>query len=317
MTDRSRDALELIERDADARSDFAAAFTGDGDPVAALRELVRPDAAAEAARDERLARLRRLAFGRTETGEDEAAAAEARRELEAIAARERARRDGLDRAIAAALRHRAHPALDDTASAAARASAPVTRVDDPRIDDTAIDDIDDDTDDTYAGSARRSWLLPAAAGLVVGALAVAALAWAFRPEAGASEAPSPRPTSTGTSYFLGEPPASTAVPGDLAAAETWFDSVQTEDDLVGVGELRPEFDRDSVRLVHSSALARVWLAKRVDGKLCLETTESATLITSGTCATADDFTSRGLSVSSNVLTASWNGGQVRVVLARR
>ena len=311
MTDRSRDALELIERDADARSDFAAAFTGDGDPVAALRELVRPDAAAEAARDERLARLRRLAFGRTETGEDEAAAAEARRELEAIAAGERARRDGLDRAIAAALRHRAHPALDDTESAAARAAAPATRVDDPRIDDTDIDD------DTYAASARRSWLLPAAAGLVVGALAVAALAWAFRPEVGASEAPSPRPTSTGTSYFLGEPPASTAVPGDLAAAETWFDSVQTEDDLVGVGELRPEFDRDSVRLVHSSALARVWLAKRVDGKLCLETTESATLITSGTCATADDFTSRGLSVSSNVLTASWNGGQVRVVLARR
>jgi hypothetical protein len=299
MTDRAREALELIERDGDARADFAAAYTGGADAVRALRERVEPDAAAAAAHDERLARLRRLAFGRTETGEDEAAATEARRELEAIAAGERARRDSLDRAIAAALGRRAHPSsVPDTA---------------PEADTAEFDD----PDDLEPEKPRRSWLLPAATGLVVGALVVAVLAWAYRPGAEATDAPTARPTSTGTTYFLGDPPPSTAVPGDLAAAERWFDTAQTDDDLVGVGELRPEFDRDSVRLVHSSALARVWLAKRVDGKLCLETTESATLITSGTCATTDDFASRGLSVSSNVLTANWNGAQVRVVLARR
>lgn len=304
MSDRAREALELVEADADARAALVSHYAGDGDPVAALRELVHPDAAAAAALDAHLAQLRRLAFGRTETGEDEAAAAAARRQLEAIAAVERAHHDALDRAITAALVHRAHPltAAESTAQAAPDSPRPTT---------------DDDYDEPEPEQPRRPWLLPAAIGLVVGALAVAALAWAFQPRVDEGRAPTPRPTSTGTSYFLGDPPASTAEPGDLAAAERWFEPAQTDNDLVGVGDLRPEFDRDSVRLVHESALARVWVVKQTDGKLCLETTETVSQVTSGTCSTADDFSSRGISVSSDVLTATWNGGQLRVVLARR
>ena len=313
MIDLARQALELVVCDSDARAAFVAAYTGDGDAVAALRESVEPDAAAAEARDAELARLRRLAFGRTETHEDETVAAHARRDLEEIAAGERARRQALDRAVAAVLEGRAHPPVDDEPETAARP------------DDGGGDDGDDDDDDDPAAAAgdesarrRHPWILPAAVGVAVGAVLAASAGVLIRPGGDTDDEPTPGVTSPGgLTYFLGDPPESTAVPGDLAAAERWFEPEQSDDDLVGVGELRPEFDRASVRLVHSSSLARVWVAKKVDGALCLETTETETQITIGTCATTGDFAVRGLSLSSDVLTASWNGSQVRVVVTRR
>lgn len=312
MTDRAREALELVDADAEARDTYIAAYGPSSDAVAALRESVEPHAAAAEARDAELARLRRLAFGRTETHEDETVAAHARRDLEQIAAGERARRQALDRAVAAVLEGRAHPPVDDEPETAARP------------DGGGDDDGDGDDDDPAAAAGdeparrRHPWVLPAAVGVAVGAVLAASAGVLIRPGSGTDDEPTPGATSPGgLTYFLGDPPESTAVPGDLAAAERWFEPEQSDDDLVGVGELRPEFDRASVRLVHSSSLARVWVAKKVDGALCLETTETETQITIGTCATTGDFTARGLSLSSDVLTATWNGAQVRVVVTRR
>jgi hypothetical protein len=87
--------------------------------------------------------------------------------------------------------------------------------------------------------------------------------------------------------------------------------VREEEDLVGVPELRPEFERSSVRLT------RVWLVKQIDGRLCLETTDTETQTTVGTCVPSSDFEKRAISASSNVLTAVWGGTQLSVVRSRR
>jgi hypothetical protein len=133
--------------------------------------------------------------------------------------------------------------------------------------------------------------------------------------------------STNVNYFLGDLSGNTtssdgtiagmaATGGDLEAAAAWFAEPQTEEDLVDVGSLLPEFDRGSVRLVHASSIARAWVAKRVDGQLCLEVTVRETDYTSGSCALPPDFSESGLTVSSDPVTVRWNGSQVNVLLAR-
>jgi hypothetical protein len=283
MTERARRALEAVESDPAARSRLRETWTLDADPVAALRtaaeagefSLPTPSAAS--------ARLRRLAFGRVSTPAEEVAAEDARRELALIEARAAERRHALDAAIAAV--------LDVPSAPAEPLAAPTPDPEPPR---------------------RRGWLAPALVGLGVGAALALGAVWSTGGGAAPAAVSSPSPTAL--DYFLGDPPESTRGPGDLAAAEAWFLREQTEEDLVGVGELRPEFDRDSVRLVHSSGAARVWLARQVDGRYCLETTETESQITNGTCVAADLFAEQGLTVSSNVLDAAWNGAQVRVVL---
>jgi hypothetical protein len=256
--------------------------------------------------DAEFERLRRLAFGRTTTNAEEAAAADARLRLAELEARE------AERVAAQEAR---------TAEAAARAQREErVRVEaeeelaHPLANEPADEPGDDDRPPRW-----RAWLLPAAVGLVVGALIAGGVAWAVRPGPAAPAAESPTPSSSGgVEYFLGDPPTSEELPpGNTEAAQGWFEPVQTEDDLVGVPELRPEFDRGTVRLVHSSPTARVWVAKQTDGSLCLETTETASQITSGSCVASDQFSERALLVSSNVLTAVWTGEQLSVVFTRR
>jgi hypothetical protein len=283
MTERARQALEAVEADTSARSRLREAWTLDADPVAALRTAAEVDEFALPTTSAASARLRRLAFGRASTPAEEAAAEDARRELALIDARAEERRRALDAAIAAV--------LDVPPPVEAPPTAPILDPQPPR---------------------RRSWLVPTLVGLGVGAALALGAVWSAG--GGATPAAVSTPSPTALDYFLGDPPESTRGPGDLAAAEAWFVREQTAEDLVGVGELRPEFDRDSVRLVHSSGAARVWLARQVDGRYCLETTETESQITNGTCVAADLFAEQGLTVSSNVLDAAWNGAQVRVVL---
>jgi hypothetical protein len=280
----------MVEGDAAARARLRAAWTLDGDPVSALHGAADTDPTDLPALASSNARLRRLAFGRTTNAEEEAAAAGARHELELIETRASERRRALDVAITAVLD--GAPPEDEPTEPPESSPGP-----------------------EHPTDKRRGWLVPAVGGALVGAVVAVGVAMSFG-AVGTTAAPStPTPTPTGLNYFLGEPPDSTRGRGDFAAAETWFERAQTEEDLVGVGELRPEFDRDSVRLVHSSESARVWIARQLDGKLCLETTETRTQNTNGTCISAALFSEQGITVSSNVLDAAWNGVQVRVVLA--
>jgi len=257
------------------------------------------DARASAENTTDLERLRRIAFGRTSTDAEVAAAAAARlrlAQLEAAASLEAAR----EQQQAASEREARASAREATGGA-----HPL---------DGDGDDPGDGTDAPARTNRRRAWLLPAAAGLLVGAVLGGGALWLARPapvEPPAVSA-SQNPSDGGINYFLGEP-TETLPPGDVEAALAWFSRAQTEEDLVGVPELRSEFDRNSVRLVHHSPAARVWIARQTDGKLCLETTATATQITNGSCVDPEEFARDALRVDSAVLTAAWTGSQLSVV----
>jgi len=255
------------------------------------------DAAPDAARRDEIDRLRRVAFGRTSTADDERAAGAALIELARIDAEVDAEREAARIA-----------ALPPAEPAAASVAEPVEAPHEPQL------------------PRWRSWLAPAAVGLVAGALVASGVILAFPPAPDAPVAADSTPAPDGIDYFLGDAPEAESTDGTLAgmtsaggdpqAAERWFADAQTDEDLEGVGSLLPEFDRESVRLVHASGIARVWVAKRVDGQLCLEVTVSETDYTSGSCAPPPDFADRGLTVSSDTITVRWNGSQASVLLAQ-
>jgi len=285
------------------------------------------DAAPDAARSDEIDRLRRIAFGRTSNADEESAAEAALAELARIDAEIDAEREAARLAAVASAERAALSAAELDADTAAGAAG---------FEDAALSDADlSDAEPVDAQPPRwRRWLAPAAVGLVVGAVVAGGLAFAFPPAPSTdAAAEATRETirengeSTNVNYFLGDLSGNTtstdgtiagmsANGGDLEAAERWFSEPQTDEDLVDVGSLLPEFDRTSVRLVHASSIARAWVAKRVDGQLCLEVTERLTDYTSGSCALPPDFSERGLTVSSDAITVRWNGSQVNVLLAR-
>jgi len=261
-------------------------------------------------------RLRRVAFGRTSTAAEESAAGEALTELARVEAQLEA-----ERAAERAAEREAERESERMSAAAAAV---------PLDDEPPVDAPDDEP---VAPARWRRWAAPALVGAVVGALTAGGLVFAFppTPEVPAaltttSDAVTDNGASTNVNYFLGDlsetgqdgstrtDPVSSS--GDLEAAARWFAREQTDEDLDGVGSLLPEFDRGSVRLVHASPLARAWVAKRVDGQLCLEVTVSETDYTSGSCALPPEFTETGLTVSTDTVTVRWNGGQVNVLLAQ-
>ena len=274
------------------------------------------DAAPDAARDDEIHRLRRLAFGRTASPADEAAAQAALVELTRIEAELAAAEARAVEARAAAERAQAER---DAAALEAEPSAPVEAAPaEPETDEPAR---------------WRRWIAPAGIGVAVGALIVGVITVAVPTGTAVRSTGIPTNSADGgatpgdVNYFLpdlSDEGASTdgtiagrsANRGDLRAAELWFAEPQTAADLDGVGTLLPEYDRTSVRLVHSGSSAKVWVAKRVDGQLCLEVTERLTDYTSGSCALPPDFSERGLTVSSDAITVRWNGSQVNVLLAR-
>jgi len=268
------------------------------------------DAAPNAARSDEIDRLRVVAFGRTTTDADELAAGEALAELARIDAEIDAEREAEREA--------------ERRAALAAAEPPVAEPVEAPADDAPLD--------AEQPPRWRSWATPAAVGLVVGAVIAAGIGYALTPApvddhalTTTSDSVTDNGASTSVNYFLGDAPGATSTDGtmagltstggDVQAAERWFADAQTDEDLVGVGSLLPEFDRSSVRLVHASSIARAWVAKRVDGQLCLEVTVSETDYTSGSCALPTDFSDRGLTVSSDTITVRWNGGQLNVLLA--
>jgi len=263
------------------------------------------DAAPDAARGDEVDRLRRLAFGRTSTEAEERAAEAALVELARIDAE-----------------------IDAERELARQAALPVAEPVEEPVAELVEAPIEPEP------RRWRRWIAPAAVGLVVGALIATGIAFAHPPAVVSNPSALPSSTSvtdngasTNVNYFLGDAPdqtgssdgtlaGMTSTGGDLQAAAVWFEKPQTDEDLVDVGTLLPEFDRGSVRLVHASSIARAWVAKRVDGQLCLEVTVSETDYTSGSCALPQDFSDRGLTVSSDTITVRWNGGQVNVLLAQ-
>jgi hypothetical protein len=285
VPEAARRALDAVERDASARAILIAAYDGDGDAVTALRDRVVPDAAAAAARDRELDALRRAAFGRTSTSAEAVRAAEAHALL--ASADERRADDGraLDRAIAAVL---AVPA--DPSPHPARATHPGS---------------------PPAPRRRRLPALWALGGFALGAGIVAAVVAAL-PSAALD-------TALVTPGALAIPPGADeteARRGDVEAAERWLQRAWTAADAIPVP--LEDIDPASTRLVSGgSSDGAVWVAREVDGGLCLVVAASVDGAYASSCATPEEFAERGAMVAVNEgmagvpsIGATWDGAHV-------
>jgi hypothetical protein len=241
-------------------------------------DTLRPQAASgysTGADDERAA-LARAAFGRASTPEDEARAADAARRLHELDLREAAERQALERA-----------ALDAADARERRAHRIRSRV------------------------VRVSSVLA-----VLGVVAAGAAMW-LAPPASRGEQPFVDTMDLGHREVAPLPtrvPARAVTTGSSASAEAWFDVVQTDDDRVQA-YLPPRIDGSSTRLVSTDMPGwKVWVAKDIDGNLCLVVHESGTTDAVAKCATPDDFTASGVlvsSVGSTSISAFWDGFEVR------
>jgi hypothetical protein len=305
----ARRALALVESDARARAVFEAAYAAaggarhdtadaaEGDALAALRQRVLPDAAARAARRRELDDLRRVAFDRTSSAEDEARAAEAHASLIALERAHHARKAALSTAVAAVL-------------AAPTVAAPVQVSDGEPGVEVAVGNI-------RPPSLWRRLALPVGAfalGIAVAAVAVPML---FTADA----ADPVTDFGTGEGLLPPEPVEAGALrPGDLEAAERWLAQPQTQTDLV---ELQFEdIDPSTTRLAAGGAgTGTTWVARDDDGGLCVVVTIGDASSFAASCSPPDMFVLHGAMVSLNQgvagtpsIEAAWDGAHVYVTV---
>ena len=293
----ARRALALVESDSRMRAAFEAAYAAEGDALAALRGRALPDAAARAARRHELDDLRRVAFGRTSSPEEEARAAEAHTALIALERAHHVRKAALAAAVAAVL-------------AAPTVAAPV-----------AVSDAEPGAE-VAAGSIRppslwRRLALPVGAFALVIAVAAVALPLLFTPDA-------PDPVAdfgTGEGLLPPEPVEAGALrPGDLEAAERWLAQPQTETDLVALQF--EDIDPSTTRLAAGGAGAgTTWVARDDDGGLCVVVSIGAASSFAASCSPPDMFVLHGAMVSLNQgvagtpsIEAAWDGAHVYVTV---
>jgi hypothetical protein len=225
--------------------------------------------------ERRIAELRRLAFGRTTTAQDEARAAAARHELERLL------------------------------------TPPVVEVTPPPVQPEASE-VEPEAAAPALARARRFWI-PATAALVVGVLLgagamialgrgisipVAAPTDTFTP--GSSTLP-PDTDPLRASLDLGS--------GNLEAADVWFRGPQDKQDEFP-DEMTLEgltVDPASTRLAASSGARSVWIGRTLDGNLCLMVATGAQSA-GGACADRQTFALNGLDMlQDSSFLVVWNG----------
>jgi len=226
-----------------------------------------------------LEELRRIAYGRTNSVEDEERATAARRELE-----------DLER-----VGHLGPAPVDEPPTAEAHPH---------------------DLEKEHAIARSRGWVVPALTALVIGAFLGGAVATLAGGPSAATPAPTPTftpgssarpaggtPLTTGSSFISG--------PGSLEAAEEWFSRAQSVDDLNELFFGDPtRYVPDSIRLVQSTDSSEVWVAKTPEGGRCLMVTsrnEGA-----GTCVTGEEFTRGGLTLGHQNVRVAWDGVRLAV-----
>jgi hypothetical protein len=293
----ARRALALVESDSRMRAAFETAYAAEGDALAALRGRVLPDAAARAARRRELDDLRRVAFGRTSSPEEEARAAEAHTALIALERAHHVRKAALTAAVAAVL-------------AAPTVAAPV-----------AVSDAEPGAE-VAAGSIRppslwRRLALPVGAFALGIAVAAVALPLLFT-----ADAPDPvADFGSGEGLLPPEPVEAGALrPGDLDAAERWLAQPQTETDIVALQF--ENIDPSTTRLAAGGAgTGTTWVARDDDGGLCVVVTIGAAGTFAASCSPPDMFVLHGAMVSLNQgvagapsIEAAWDGAHVYVTV---
>jgi hypothetical protein len=302
MTEPARRALDLVERDAGARAAFVAAYTGEGDAIAALRARVAPDDSTDAAHERELDALRRTAFGRTTSPVEAARAAEAHALLARADESRAAAELALDAAIAAVL-------PDGTAPRHGSAAAG-TAPDAARVDDSAA----------HGRGIPSRWRRLVPAGLVLGGCALGAGVAVAVSASLVVDQPENAVITPGALAIPPQPDESEVRGGDLEAAERWLQRVPTEADAIPVPleDIVPE----SSRLVSGGKSdGTVWVAREVDGALCLVVAGRVNGALATSCATPEEFVERGAMVALNEgmagvpsIGATWDGAHVYVTV---
>jgi len=299
----ARRALALVESDPAARAVFVevfdAAFASADDAVTVLRQTAHPDAAAEAARTRELDGLRRTAFGRTTGADEEAAAARAHAAVAEAERAHTARSAALAAAVHAVLRA---PAARPDAAPAAAAVPPAPAATAPRT------------------RHRSRMAAPLGTFLLGAALAAGGFAFATGSPVVAPVAPPAASANPGddTLVIPGAALAESAHPGDIDAAERWLSQPQTEADLVPVG--LDTIVPSSSRLAFGGASGSVWVARSVDGDLCVVASTVVDGLTASACSPPDSFLLHGAMVSVGGLVGSpgveavWDGAKVYVTV---
>ena len=235
-----------------------------------------------------LAELRRIAFGRTHSAEDEARAAAARHELEA------------------ALAARAAPIEVEPPD---KPVLPVEK------DEPAPESEAESSDVTP----RARWILPATVALVVGLLLGAgAMAATGR---GIAAAPAATPTNTFTAGSSGRPadvpPLSAnhpveSSPGDVEAALAWFSGRQAESDKILEGMMAGmDMELETTRLVYTGPEDNVWIGQNAAGDICLLALPRVEGTGGGMCVTQAEFAEGGIALDvKGSLSIVWNGARL-------
>jgi len=222
--------------------------------------------------------LRRVAYGRTSTPAEEAAAAEAR----------------------AVLAER----LDPTNVAVAPAESEA----DPSAPDTlTIVDVHDEPG--YArrlAATWRVWAGPAFVAFVLGVvLAVASGVLVLNSMRFGDGSISDTETTIGE-------PVELSGPGDLEAATALLRTPQGPEDVVA--QLDPEIDTTTTRIIHATLTETAYAAMAVDGKICLVVVMVDTGAMPWTCVIPSVFVTSGLSIGSEgdgeSMQLHWDGLEV-------
>jgi hypothetical protein len=263
---------------------------------------------------ERRQQLERIAFGRTHGPEDEAAASAARQELAEVAGAAQ---------VAARERANSHefatgrPLLeDDLGGQGAPPNPDVPPPPPPELQRTV------------AHRLRRAWLVPIiVCSVVVGyygaPMAVAGMLQDPPSSTPAPVVPSPVfPTPTSESPTP-EPPSidgvSAGQPSSLKEADAWFETLPRNSDALLDPDVAGglELDPTAIRFVQSSgAEFQVWVARKLDGDLCVVGSEAEGVSAFAGCNTREGFARSGVTMSHGGYSMIWNGSSVTVTMPR-
>ena len=294
----AREQYALVMADPAARDRFVAAFSGAGDPIAALIDAAGLTSVSEDER-RRLDRARQIAFGRPDPGGDEAAVNEARQTLADAEARRASNVAAVERTI---------ELLRSVGQRAAEPTEP------PQAPDTPVPAADEASPPRPW---RRIWILPIilvsiAIGYVGGMMTGSA-----EPSVAVSPPPSIRPTASPDLFtFLTPPPEPPLRPGDPVAASHWFDEPASPRDQFNQPSLLESMGIDPSNVRVAQVLTTgfgAWVATKSDGSWCLLGGGGGEAF--GTCVTTEQFVASGIRVGDGRHLVDWDGHVVSITPA--
>jgi hypothetical protein len=245
--ERAANALARVESDPAALATFLAAYSGDEDAVPALREAADPAVASAAslARAARLTEYERVAYGRTNTPDEEAVAANARDEI----VWEEDHRATISAALEAAV-----AALDPAGETASAPSAPAAPT---------------DPEPAPAARKRFRFIVPVVVAVAIVGIAVGAIiATGAGRQPGSTGSGTPKPSATGGAPIGGSVTrtyTADQVSGWFSATATGADTFPRPSYLTSIG-----LNSSSTRFIATGSTGwSLWVGKSSAGQTCL------------------------------------------------